>query len=99
MSPSRPEIATAETFNETHRRRFGRNIRRARKHLGLTQDELAARITRFYADAGEPARVTQSNVSRWEKGQHVPLKHLAALLYVLGQDAAYFVTDHDSSGA
>jgi transcriptional regulator with XRE-family HTH domain len=96
MSPSRPVTTTTQDFAK----RFGTSIRWARKHeLAVTQGQLTDRMNQRYIDLGDPARVTQSNVSRWEKGHHVPRKHLAVLLHVLDHDYPWFFTEHPDDDA
>lgn len=60
-----------------HRKAVGRRIRELRDERGWSQADLARRMTR-----GE--KVDGQAVSRWERGQHYPDKHLAELAEVLG---------------
>ena len=55
--------------------RIGAVIRKRRQVLGMTQDELAARVG-----------VSKSAVGNWERGKHFPLRYLGAVEAVLGID-------------
>ena len=52
---------------------IGDFIRRARQRKRMTQDQLAAAVG-----------VARPSVSRWEGGQHFPLKHAGAIEEALG---------------
>lgn len=52
---------------------IGTKIRKRRQVLGLTQDDLAARLN-----------VSRSTVANWESGKHFPLRYLGRVESVLG---------------
>ena len=58
------------------------NLRRHRERIGLTQEEVAARV----GELAGGASLTPSAVSRWERGKSTPsgehLPHVAAVLGV-----------------
>lgn len=63
--------------------RVGRQIRRARESLGLTQEQLGQRIG--YA---------KSTISKWEKADNpIPLEDLKKIAEVTGRPLSYFIED------
>lgn len=52
---------------------IGTTIKKRRQVLGMTQDELAARLG-----------VSRSTIANWESGKHFPLRYLGAVEHVLG---------------
>jgi transcriptional regulator with XRE-family HTH domain len=70
---------------------IGENIRAAREARELTQGQLA----RLLDELMEPM-----TVSRWERGAAAPaMTNLVRLGEVLGQDVAWFYTDHSGAPA
>lgn len=65
--------------------RVGRQIRKARKHSGLSHDKLAARVG-----------TSRQHLIRLEKGTHMPRPEmLAAIARETGKSEAFFESDSD----
>lgn len=70
----------------------GRNLRRARRATGLSQERLASQLG---------PKVRREDISRWEHGRHRPTdQNLALLAQILfaghpGRDLTWFYQDHD----
>ena len=61
---------------------IGRRIALARRHAGLTQDEVARRLG-----------VTKRSLQGYEAGTVAPYRHLPALASILGRDRAWFLAE------
>lgn len=66
---------------------FGANLRRLRKGLGMTQREVAEQL---------PGKTEGKDISRYEKGQHIPGPDTrSALAKILGVSVAAFYETED----
>ena len=73
------------TIYQAHRERVGRQIRKARKHAGLSHDRLAAAIG-----------TSRQHLIKLEKGIHLPRPELlAAIARETGKTEAFFEGDSD----
>jgi transcriptional regulator with XRE-family HTH domain len=58
---------------------IGTKIAKRRQVLGITQEDLAAELSRLTG-----RRVSKSTVANWERGKHYPQRYLGAIEEVLG---------------
>ena len=69
-------------------RQIGALVRDARRHHGLTQEQLAERVG-----------VTQRSIQGYEAGAVVPYKHFKRLEEVTGRTLAWFLGREEDAGA
>lgn len=68
----------------------GNRLARLREAQGLSQRELAAKVTSVYG-AGSGGPVQDRTIKRWEEGGAIPQRHWAQLADIFGVSIAYLL--------
>lgn len=73
---------------------IGRNIRQARRQLGMSQNDVLRAQTDFMGPDDRPFLIRE--LSAWENGRHRPSDHyLTRIAAITGQTLGFFFESHD----